>query len=85
MSYLSDSYLNNIPLIPDCHVDIALILDGSYHIGHRRFNLQKNFIGRLAAMLKIGPDGPHVGVVQARCASEVLFIWNGINMHQNQN
>lgn len=50
-------------------MDIALILDSSYNIGQRRFNLQKNFIGRLAAMLKVGPDGPHVGVVQARCVT----------------
>lgn len=54
-------------LVSDCLVDIALIVDSSYHIGQRRFNLQKNFIGRLAAMMKVGPDGPHVGVVKARC------------------
>uniref|UniRef100_A0A8C4T4S9 Cochlin n=1 Tax=Erpetoichthys calabaricus TaxID=27687 RepID=A0A8C4T4S9_ERPCA len=49
----------------DCKVDIAFLLDGSYNIGRRRFNLQKNFISKLCVMLGIGPEGPHVGVVQA--------------------
>ncbi|KAJ8391418.1 hypothetical protein AAFF_G00090480 [Aldrovandia affinis] len=48
----------------DCQVDIALLLDSSYNIGQRRFNLQKNFVSKLAMMLRIGPEGPHVGVVQ---------------------
>lgn len=60
-------------------MDIALILDSSYHIGHRRFNLQKNFIGRLVAMLKVGPDGPHVGVVQARFVL-CLYVLFRINL-----
>jgi hypothetical protein len=47
-------------------MEIALLLDSSNNIGQRRFNLQKNFISKLAVMLKIGPNGPHVGVVQAR-------------------
>lgn len=53
-------------LLPDCQMEIALLLDSSNNIGQRRFNLQKNFISKLAVMLKIGPNGPHVGVVQAR-------------------
>ncbi|KAK1160564.1 cochlin-like isoform X1 [Acipenser oxyrinchus oxyrinchus] len=48
----------------DCKVDIAFLLDGSYNIGRRRFNLQKNFISKLALMLGIGPEGPHLGIVQ---------------------
>ncbi|MBN3305940.1 COCH protein, partial [Amia calva] len=52
-------------LCPDCQVDVALLLDGSYNIGQRRFNLQKTFVGKLAHMLRIGPEGPLVGVVQA--------------------
>ncbi|KAJ8353526.1 hypothetical protein SKAU_G00210930 [Synaphobranchus kaupii] len=47
----------------DCQVDIALLLDSSYNIGQRRFNLQKNFVSKLALMLRIGPEGPHLGVV----------------------
>ncbi|XP_074853009.1 cochlin [Carettochelys insculpta] len=49
----------------DCKADIAFLLDGSYNIGQRRFNLQKNFVGKVAVMLGIGTEGPHVGVVQA--------------------
>ncbi|XP_016400089.1 cochlin-like [Sinocyclocheilus rhinocerous] len=48
----------------DCPVDMALLLDSSYNIGQRRFNLQKNFVSKLVAMLKVGTPGPHVGVVQ---------------------
>lgn len=85
LSFESESCWGNVCLVPDCHVDIALILDSSYHIGHRRFNLQKNFIGRLVAMLKVGPDGPHVGVVQARCVSglSVSFSINITNVSLN--
>ncbi|XP_077676116.1 cochlin [Eretmochelys imbricata] len=49
----------------DCKTDIAFLIDGSYNIGQRRFNLQKNFVGKVAVMLGIGTEGPHVGVVQA--------------------
>ncbi|KAG7522773.1 cochlin [Solea senegalensis] len=49
----------------DCQMDIAMVMDSSKNIGQRRFNLQKNFIIKLAAMLKVGPTGPHVGVIQA--------------------
>ncbi|XP_062863993.1 cochlin [Trichomycterus rosablanca] len=64
----------------DCQVDIALLLDSSYHIGHRRFNLQKNFIGRLAAMLKVGKDGPHIGVVQASETPQTEFYLGNYSM-----
>ncbi|KAM4690376.1 cochlin isoform 1-T2 [Rhinophrynus dorsalis] len=49
----------------ECKAEIAFLIDGSNNIGQRRFNLQKNFVARLASMLGIGTDGPHVGVVQA--------------------
>ncbi|KAL4613048.1 cochlin [Arapaima gigas] len=49
----------------DCQVDIAMLLDGSYNIGQRRFNLQKSFVSKLVLMLRTGPEGPHMGVVQA--------------------
>ncbi|XP_056624052.1 cochlin [Triplophysa dalaica] len=48
----------------DCPVDMALLLDSSYNIGQRRFNLQKSYISKLVSMLKVGSPGPHVGVVQ---------------------
>ncbi|XP_060789905.1 cochlin [Neoarius graeffei] len=64
----------------DCHVDIALILDSSYHIGNRRFNLQKNFIGKLTTVLKVGPDGPHVGLVQAGETPRIEFYLGNYSM-----
>ncbi|XP_030642013.1 cochlin [Chanos chanos] len=57
----------------DCQVDIAVLLDGSYNIGQRRFNLQKNFVSKLALMLKIGTNGPHLGVVQASDSPRTEF------------
>ncbi|XP_075469301.1 cochlin isoform X2 [Ascaphus truei] len=49
----------------DCKAEVAFLIDGSTSIGHRRFNLQKNFVSKVALTLEIGRDGPHVGVVQA--------------------
>ncbi|CAJ0931828.1 unnamed protein product [Ranitomeya imitator] len=51
--------------VVDCKAEIAFLLDGSSNIGQRRFNLQKNFIAKVAVMLGIGTEGPHMGVVQA--------------------
>uniref|UniRef100_A0A8C7FM45 Cochlin n=1 Tax=Oncorhynchus kisutch TaxID=8019 RepID=A0A8C7FM45_ONCKI len=58
----------------NCQMEIALLLDSSNNIGQRRFNLQKNFISKLAVMLKIGPNGPHVGVVQASDTPQTEFL-----------
>ncbi|XP_013923615.1 PREDICTED: cochlin [Thamnophis sirtalis] len=60
----------------DCQADIAFLIDGSYNIGQRRFNLQKNFIGKVAMMLGIGPEGPHVGVIQASDYPKTEFYLN---------
>lgn len=49
----------------DCQVDMAVLLDGSSNIGRRRFILQKNFISKLSMLLRVGENGPHLGVVQA--------------------
>ncbi|XP_053567844.1 cochlin [Bombina bombina] len=49
----------------DCKAEVAFVIDGSNNIGQRRFNLQKNFVSKVAVMLGIGTEGPHVGVVQA--------------------
>ncbi|XP_017675920.1 PREDICTED: cochlin [Lepidothrix coronata] len=57
----------------DCRADIAFLIDGSYNIGQRRFNLQKNFVGKVAVMLGIGIEGPHVGVVQASEYPKIEF------------
>uniref|UniRef100_A0A8C1IP36 Cochlin n=1 Tax=Cyprinus carpio TaxID=7962 RepID=A0A8C1IP36_CYPCA len=39
----------------------------------RRFNLQKSFVSKLVAMLKVGTPGPHVGVVQTSEAPRTEF------------
>ncbi|XP_043554409.1 cochlin [Chiloscyllium plagiosum] len=48
----------------ECKADIAFLLDGSWNLGKRRFDLQKNFVIRVTNMLGIGPQGPLVGIVQ---------------------
>ncbi|KAF3830213.1 hypothetical protein GH733_004032, partial [Mirounga leonina] len=57
----------------DCKADIAFLIDGSFNIGQRRFNLQKNFVGKVALMLGIGTEGPHVGLVQASEHPKIEF------------
>uniref|UniRef100_H3ARA8 Cochlin n=1 Tax=Latimeria chalumnae TaxID=7897 RepID=H3ARA8_LATCH len=54
----------------NCKVDIAFLLDGSYNIGQRRFNLQKNFLVKVTALLRVGSEGPQVGFIQARYSEE---------------
>ncbi len=63
-----------VNVVPDCPVDMALLLDSSYNIGQRRYNLQKNFVSKLVAMLKVGTPGPHVGVVQTRWSVQILVV-----------
>ncbi|XP_062296767.1 cochlin [Scomber scombrus] len=58
----------------DCQMDIAMVIDSSNNIGQRRFNLQKSFLGKLTAMLRVGPIGPHVGVVQASDSPKTEFL-----------
>nr|XP_020859905.1 cochlin isoform X2 [Phascolarctos cinereus] len=58
----------------DCKADIAFLIDGSFNIGQRRFNLQKNFVGKVALMLGIGTEGPHVGLVQASEHPKIEFF-----------
>ncbi|XP_022620415.1 cochlin [Seriola dumerili] len=58
----------------DCQMDIAMVMDSSNNIGQRRFNLQKNFVTKLAAMLRVGPTGPHVGLIQASDSPRTEFL-----------
>uniref|UniRef100_A0A665U347 Cochlin n=1 Tax=Echeneis naucrates TaxID=173247 RepID=A0A665U347_ECHNA len=58
----------------DCQMDIAMVIDSSSNIGRRRFNLQKNFVAKLAAMLRVGPTGPHVGLIQASDSPRTEFL-----------
>ncbi|XP_039993600.1 cochlin isoform X2 [Xiphias gladius] len=58
----------------DCQMDIAMVIDSSNNIGKRRFNLQKNFVAKLAATLRVGPTGPHVGLIQASDSPKTEFL-----------
>uniref|UniRef100_A0AAQ6A3Y3 Cochlin n=1 Tax=Amphiprion ocellaris TaxID=80972 RepID=A0AAQ6A3Y3_AMPOC len=58
----------------DCQMDIGMVIDSSNNIGQRRFNLQKNFVAKLAAMLRVGPTGPHVGLIQASDSPRTEFL-----------
>ncbi|NWS45228.1 VITRN protein, partial [Probosciger aterrimus] len=49
---------------PNCKVDLSFLMDGSWSIGKRRFQLQKRFLGNVAQALGIGSAGPLMGVVQ---------------------
>ncbi|CAL8288199.1 cochlin [Gadus morhua] len=49
---------------PECQVELAVVVDSSRNLGQRRFGLQKNFLSKLVTVLKVGPSGPHVGLVQ---------------------
>ncbi|XP_030247843.1 cochlin-like [Sparus aurata] len=58
----------------DCQMDIAMVIDSSNNIGQRRFNLQKNFVAKLAAMLRVGQTGPRVGLIQASDSPRTEFL-----------
>ncbi|KFQ25537.1 Vitrin, partial [Merops nubicus] len=49
---------------PNCKVDLSFLMDGSWSIGKRRFQLQKQFLSSIAQALGIGSAGPLMGVVQ---------------------
>ncbi|XP_064014287.1 vitrin [Pogoniulus pusillus] len=49
---------------PNCKVDLSFLIDGSWSIGKRRFQLQKQFLSNIAQALGIGSAGPLMGIVQ---------------------
>ncbi|XP_074024413.1 vitrin isoform X2 [Numenius arquata] len=49
---------------PNCKVDLSFLMDGSWSIGKRRFQLQKQFLCNVAQALGIGSAGPLMGIVQ---------------------
>uniref|UniRef100_A0A8C9Z3Y4 Cochlin n=1 Tax=Sander lucioperca TaxID=283035 RepID=A0A8C9Z3Y4_SANLU len=59
---------------PDCQMDIAMVIDSSNNIGKRRFRLQKTFVAKLAAMLRVGSTGPHIGLIQASDSPRTEFL-----------
>ncbi|KAG7258065.1 hypothetical protein CRUP_014820 [Coryphaenoides rupestris] len=62
----SQTSTTSLPAVkPECQVELAVVLDSSTNLGQRRFSLQKNFVLKMVSSLKVGPSGPHVGLVQA--------------------
>uniref|UniRef100_A0A8C3M1I2 Vitrin n=1 Tax=Chrysolophus pictus TaxID=9089 RepID=A0A8C3M1I2_CHRPC len=49
---------------PSCKVDLSFLMDGSWSIGKRRFQLQKQFLINVAYALGINNAGPLMGIVQ---------------------
>ncbi|NXC64676.1 VITRN protein, partial [Aleadryas rufinucha] len=68
--FSSKEELNPKPLEPisqgnqNCKVDLSFLMDGSWSIGKRRFQLQKRFLGNVAQALGVGSAGPLMGIVQ---------------------
>ncbi|KAJ8412772.1 hypothetical protein AAFF_G00117230 [Aldrovandia affinis] len=49
---------------PNCKVDIALLMDGSWSIGKRRFKIQKDFLVEVSQVINVGLAGPMMGIIQ---------------------
>ncbi|KAE8280444.1 Vitrin Precursor [Larimichthys crocea] len=49
---------------PNCKVDIAFLMDGSWSIGRRRFKIQKDFLSEVAQAINVGVAGPMMGIIQ---------------------
>lgn len=58
----------------DCKADVAFLLDGSYNIGKRRFNLQKIFISKVIQMMGVGEEGAQIGIIQASENPKTEFL-----------
>uniref|UniRef100_A0A8D0H719 Vitrin n=1 Tax=Sphenodon punctatus TaxID=8508 RepID=A0A8D0H719_SPHPU len=48
----------------DCKVDLSFLIDGSWSIGKRRFQIQKQFLKDVAQALDTGIAGPLMGIIQ---------------------
>ncbi|XP_045926474.1 vitrin isoform X2 [Micropterus dolomieu] len=49
---------------PNCKVDLAFLMDGSWSIGKRRFKIQKDFLSEVAQAINVGVAGPMMGLIQ---------------------
>ncbi|XP_060100165.1 vitrin [Heteronotia binoei] len=49
---------------PNCKVDVSFLIDGSWSIGKRRFQIQKQFLKDVAQALDVGIAGPLMGIIQ---------------------
>ncbi|XP_065445274.1 vitrin isoform X4 [Chrysemys picta bellii] len=70
LGFSSKEELNPKPLEPvsqgnpNCKVDLSFLIDGSWSIGKRRFQIQKQFLSDVAQALDVGVAGPLMGIVQ---------------------
>lgn len=48
----------------DCKVDLSFLIDGSWSIGKRRFQIQKQFLKDVVQALDVGIAGPLMGIIQ---------------------
>ncbi|XP_078504951.1 vitrin isoform X2 [Lissotriton helveticus] len=48
----------------NCKIDLAFLIDGSWSIGKRRFQIQKLFLVEMAQALHVGSVSPLMGIVQ---------------------
>ncbi|XP_006131355.2 vitrin isoform X2 [Pelodiscus sinensis] len=70
LGFSSKEELNPKPLEPvsqgnpNCKVDLSFLIDGSWSIGKRRFQIQKQFLSDVAQALDVGIAGPLMGIVQ---------------------
>ncbi|XP_026798929.3 vitrin isoform X7 [Pangasianodon hypophthalmus] len=61
---------DSLPRVPDtqgdpnCKVDIAFLMDGSWSIGKRRFKIQKDFLAEVSQVINVGVNGPMMGIIQ---------------------
>ncbi|XP_060772870.1 vitrin isoform X3 [Neoarius graeffei] len=61
---------DSLPRVPDtqgdpnCKVDIAFLMDGSWSIGKRRFKIQKDFLAEVSQVINVGINGPMMGIIQ---------------------
>uniref|UniRef100_A0A8D2JC71 Vitrin n=1 Tax=Varanus komodoensis TaxID=61221 RepID=A0A8D2JC71_VARKO len=62
--YTDNGQRSSILFSPDCKVDLAFLIDGSWSIGKRRFQIQKQFLRDVAQALDVGTAGPLMGMVQ---------------------
>ncbi|XP_043111088.1 vitrin isoform X2 [Puntigrus tetrazona] len=49
---------------PNCKVDIAFLMDGSWSIGKRRFKIQKDFLVEVSQVINVGVAGSMMGIIQ---------------------
>ncbi|XP_054834309.1 vitrin isoform X4 [Eublepharis macularius] len=63
-SHVHPAYSSVEAVASNCKVDLSFLIDGSWSIGKRRFQIQKQFLKNVAQALDIGVAGPLMGIIQ---------------------